>query len=179
VRGRSFILQEDILQLQTEQQFGSVIIPCNTFSTFNKIDRLSLLQKINQFLKKGGTFLASMPNPVQNQQFHKILLESPEGEETELETTISHPETGYPVQVSSQFMAAQEALRWDWIYDHLYPDGQVDRLIQSAKHYLSSREIYLGELKKSGFGEINCLGDFSGESYSEDSPYLILIACKI
>lgn len=175
----SLILQEDILKFHTEQRFGSVIIPCNTYSTFNHVNRLSLLQNLNQFLDKGGAFLASTPNPVQLNRFHQTLMESPESEEPELEMTFNHPETGNPVQASSRFTATSEVLCWDWIYDHLHPDGQVERQIQSVEHYLASRENYLGELEKFGFGEITCLGDFNGEVYTEESPYLILVASKI
>ncbi len=49
---------------------------------------------------------------------------------------------------------------WDWIYDHLHPDGQVDRYIRSTEHYLTTLETYQQELIEVGFIDIRSLGDF-------------------
>jgi len=177
-QNRMLIIHENIMNFQSKYSFGAVIIPCNTFSTFPKEERQVIISKIYHLLKPGGIFALSMPNPVQVRSLYEELREYEEQYETDLETSFLHPETGYPVQVSSRLKAKDQSLGWDWIYDQLLPDGRVDRFVQSTEHYLTTLETYQQELLEAGFDEISTLGDFDNSEYSEDSPYLILIGNK-
>ncbi len=178
LQDRAQIIHDDINNFLANQNFGAVIIPCNTYSTFPGDKRRALISKIFQVLIPGGVFAASMPNPVQVQAFHKELEETGDQSGPDLETIIIHPETGFPVQVSSSLRALEESLGWDWIYDHLQPDGQVKRLIQSTEHYLTNLDTYLKELDEVGFERIQSMGDYDEGPYSEDYPYLILVGRK-
>ena len=118
-----------------------------------------------------------MPNPYNLNFLYDQLVEGVEIDQ-EIETTLKHPETGHPIQVSSRFHAFDNSLGWDWIYDHLQPDGNVEREVHSAAHDLASSESYLEELREAGFDILRIEGDFEGGNYSSDSPHLILVCCK-
>ena len=178
IQKRARIIHENIVNFQPEGPFGAVIIPCNTFSTFPSEERQIIISKIYQLLALDGVFAVSMPNPAQLRFLYEELKENSNPEGPDLETSFLHPETGFPVQVSSKVAARENSLGWDWIYDHLHPDGQVERVVQSTEHYLTTPEIYQQELVSAGFDEIQLMGDFDCSDYLEDSPYLILVGNK-
>lgn len=178
VQDRALIIQDDIVGFQSDRSFGAVIIPCNTYSTFSRVIRKKMISGIYGLLKPEGIFSASMPNPVQVLALHKEIQENQDEDNTDLETVIIHPETGFPVQVSSSVNSREESLSWDWIYDHLHPDGKVERLMQSTEHYLTNLDTYLKELIEVGYDNLKTLGDFDGITFSDDSPYLILVGRK-
>jgi len=177
-RQRISLIQADILDFQPEIQFGGVIIPCNTYSTFNSEDRPRLHKKIFSCLKERGSLLASLPNPKRMEEILTELRGIDQEESPALETVITHPETGFPVQVSSRLRASSEGLLWDWIYDHLYPDGLVERNLVTVEHFPATQKAIVAELGEAGFSDVLCLGDYSGTSYSTSSPYLVLVCQK-
>ena len=174
VQANTQLVRGDVHAYQPDRSYGAVVIPCNTFSTFFPPQRIELLINIKSWLKSAGLFAASVPNPVRLVQVHEELLDN-EDIDQEIETTLSHPVTGYPVQVSSCFRALKDRVGWDWIYDHLLPDGQVERYVQTAEHDLASPEDYRIELLEAGFSGVEFKGDFQGAAYTTDSPYLILV----
>ncbi|MEJ2448760.1 MAG: class I SAM-dependent methyltransferase [Anaerolineales bacterium] len=178
----SIVLAEiDFLQFQTLESFGAVIIPCNTVSTFSRDGRTELFQKTYSILREGGLLAASLPNPLQMYTQLKELGEEGDLSELEMETIFHHPETGFPVQVSSRIAKVPgepAALRWDWIYDLLSPDGRVERKTVATVHYPVLADTYREELSRAGFQSIEFLGDFDGSRYQEDSPYLIFTCRK-
>ena len=178
LQARAKIIHTDIFEFPPQGLFGAVIIPCNTFSTFTAEERQQLIDRVFQHLKPEGVFAASMPNPVLVRSLYEEIKISGDQAEPDIETSFPHPGTGFPVQVSSTLAIRDKSLGWDWIYDHLHPDGQVDRFVRSTEHYLSTLETYLHELSGAGFDEILTMGDFDSSEYSTDSPYLILIARK-
>lgn len=174
-RRRISLSRGDILDFQPESPFGSVIVPCNTYSTFSAQDRPRLLDKVSSILRAGGLLIASLPNPRQTAELWAGLRGNERLGDLELERVLIHPGTGYPVQVSSRLRAARESLLWDWIYDHLHPDGSVERYVATVEHFPASFEEILSELEERGFPEVLCLGDYTGEPYGSESPYLIII----
>ncbi|MGB2963730.1 MAG: class I SAM-dependent methyltransferase [Anaerolineales bacterium] len=179
IQNRVLALQADMLNFWTDCTFRSVILPCNTYSIFTPGERQLLLNNITRSLQPDGLFITSLPNPHRTAAIHKELLGKENDSAPDFETEILHPETENPVQVSSLNSALSDGVRWDWIYDHLFPDGRVERLIQSTEHKLCSPEIYLNEFKKAGLKEITCLGDFNGKVFKKHAPYLILIGKKL
>lgn len=173
-RQRVNLVNCDILTFHPQVSFAGVIIPCNTYSTFNPKNRLRLLAKAKSWLRTGGLLAVSLPNPRQTLEALGELSGTGPFESPELETVITHPQTGFPVQVSSRLRAGQESLLWDWIYDHLYPNGQVERGVVTVEHFLASGEEILAEVEQVGFRDLNCRGDYAGAEYSESSPYLIV-----
>ncbi len=174
---RAELVNGDVLTFDPSGPIGAVIIPCNTFSTFRSRERPDLLRKVHSWLLPGGIFSASLPNPANLISLHSELIDAGEMD-PEFECSLRHPGTGNPIQVSSRFRALEDRLGWDWIYDHLLPDGNVERLIRSAEHDLAGVDQYLGEAQNAGFGSVEYYGDFDQSEYDPDSPYLILI-CKV
>ena len=172
------LLQADMLSLPFSTRFEAVIIPCNTYSIFNADQRILLLKKIVQILRPAGIFSFSIPNPYLIREYHQELSEVNGETEPDIELTFTHPTSGNPVQVSSHLSPLAGALSWEWIYDHLYPDGRVERHMQAAIHQLSSLDQYRIEIESAGFRNNSFLGDFDGSPYQHDSPYLIMV-CSI
>jgi SAM-dependent methyltransferase len=176
LKKRIQLIQANLLHFHSPPVFDSVILPCNTFSTFAHTDRMLLLNSVTCSLRPGGSFIASIPNP----ELGRFLSQSPFDEndfgEAEIESLITHPESGLPVQVRSRMVPTQGGMILEWIYDLLLPDGNVERYIKSTEHYLELPEVYLNEFSSVGLTIEAYLGDFSGDDYDQDSPYLILIA---
>ncbi len=55
---------------------------------------------------------------------------------------------------------------FQWHYDHLFPDGKVERLSTQVTHYLTPVEQHSQEFVSAGFSELTCLGDYDGSEYS-------------
>jgi SAM-dependent methyltransferase len=172
------IIQSDMLHFQVDRVFGSVIVPCNTYSTLTARDRQLLLGNMTMVLQKKGLFIVSVPNPYRIKALHGNLWGIDIDSEPDLETVFTHPETGHPVQVSSRLAATSDGIRWDWLYDQLFPDGRMERSIQSTEHKLCSLGIYQREFREAGFKTIALLGDFDGADFDESAPYLILVGEK-
>jgi hypothetical protein len=151
--------------------FGLVLLPCNTFSTLDAAGRQSTLERTYAHLRPGGIFAASLPNPVQLRQASRQ--SAPEVEETFL-----HPVDGEPVQVSSAWKRSSRDFQLTWIYDHLLPDGRVERHCAQVRHSLVGMETYLEELQQAGLKILHLFGDFDRSPFDGDSPNLILVAAK-
>lgn len=178
LRDRLLVVEGNILNFRAEGVFGAVIIPCNTYSTFPPPDRIDLLDKLYGLLRPEGLLAASLPNPDILLQTRQALLAEAVEAEPEEEAYFTHPETGFPVQVSSRVQATAQGVRWEWIYDLLFPDGQVQREVVGTEHYPGPVSLFLEELAQAGFSGTACQGDFSGQPFEGDSPYLILRTSK-
>ncbi len=181
IQAKIALAEIDFLQFQAQELFGAVIIPCNTVSTFSPGERTALFQKAYSSLREDGLLAASLPNPLQMDSQLKELAEEGDLSEPEFETVFSHPESGFPVQVSSRIALVPgepAGLRWEWIYDQLFPDGRVERETVGTVHYPVLADTYREELSRAGFQTIDFLGDFDGSRYQEDSPYLIFTCRK-
>lgn len=154
-----------------DKTFGSIILPCNTYSTLSHSNRTKLLAEIHRCLLRGGLFAFSVPNP--------LLLKDIEGEdELVLEEVIGHPVTGNPVQVGSLIQRESGGIAWTWVYDELLPDGQVNRSQVKTLHSDISREGYIQEGLDAGFSVAAEYGNFTQIPWDADSPYLIVVLEK-
>ena len=166
------IIEGDMTDFEIDTQFRLVILPCNTYSTFDAETRAKMLICIFNHLTPGGVFGVSMPNP-------NLLLALEEStSEPALETIFSHPETGYPVQVGSRWERKDNVLSFIWHYDHLLPNGQIERLTASTDHQLATVEQYITEMITAGFTIRSTYRNFETGPYKPDSNYLIILAQK-
>ena len=164
----------NMLELPFMGEFGAIIIPCNTYSMFTHQERQQLLDQVINLISQEGIFIASVPNPQSLQSLNQELIQEESEGEPALETVFIHPETGNPVQVSSRLIPGENYIRWDWIYDHLLPDGSQERYVKEAIHQLCSVGQYKSEFREAGFEDLNFLGNFTGDPYRNDSEYLIM-----
>lgn len=159
----------DLAAFHLAARFSLIALACNTFSTLSREKRQKMLAHVHHHLRPGGLFAASMPNP-------EYLARLPAIAESEVEEIFPHPFDGEPVQVSSSWERTGRTFSIHWNYDHLLPDGRVDRISAQARHHLESPQIYIKELTSAGFVTPLLLGDFDGAPYVGSSPYLILLA---
>jgi len=146
-----------------------IILPCNTYSTLTTQERRQTLACVRNSLRSGGTFAVSMPNP---QALKSLLKESA----AEVEEIFPHPLDGEPVQVSSAWRRFRKYFWLEWHYDHLLPDGRVERTTLETHHTLESATDLIKEFHMVGFEKIKTYGDFDESAYAETSPYLIIVA---
>ncbi|HIE57968.1 MAG TPA: class I SAM-dependent methyltransferase [Anaerolineales bacterium] len=163
--------EADITNFQFKTRFRLVFLPCNTYSAFDTPGRAAILEHSFQHLQPGGVFAISTPNP-------NLLQALQTNEDAEIETIFTHPETGNPVQVSNNWVREDEVIRMNWHYDHIYPDGKVERLTASTRHYLSTMETYITEFIAAGFTIQATYRNFETGKYKPDASHLIIVAKK-
>lgn len=156
----------DMITLKLGQRFPLLLLPCNTYSTLPAESRRVLLDRVYAHLMPGGCFAVSLPNPVD-------LAEMGSSDEDGVEEIFTLPETGTPVQVSSSWQTADDAVTIFWHYDRLLPDGQARRTTHPIRHQLDPVDTYIREMEQAGFG-VTALGDFSGAAYQPEAEFLIL-----
>jgi SAM-dependent methyltransferase len=162
------LFSSDIARFNLAAQFPLIILPCNTFSTLSDRDRRAGLSCAWKHLRKDGIFAVCLPNP-------ELLMRLPSRSEVELEDEFIHPLTGNPVQVSSSWHRRKHTFNVTWIYDHLLPDGTVERLEVNTLHQLMLLKNYMDDIEVAGLKVREIYGDFDRSEYTSDSPYLILL----
>ena len=160
----------DLTRFRLARRFPLVILPCNTYSTLSAAQRRQALACVSAHLAPGGVFAASLPNPAD-------LIQMGDSDEADPEDHFPHPVDGAPVQVSSSWQTREGKVTIYWHYDHLLPDGQVERTTHHTSHQLDPLEDYLSELDQAGF-EVESLGDFIGAPFHPEADFLILQASK-
>jgi SAM-dependent methyltransferase len=168
-RQKIHYFQANFTQFQLSIHFGLIFIACNTYSTLSQNLRRLLLKNTFRHLRPGGLFAVSLPNP-------EILVQMPKHGAPEIENYFSHPLDGEPVQVSSSWERTKSSFTISWIYDHLLPDGRVERQTALVSHQLTSVDSYLEEFNQAGFRSVLTYGNFDSSPYSISSQYLILVA---
>jgi SAM-dependent methyltransferase len=167
--GEIDIIQADITSLYLNQRFALVLMPCNTFSTMSLEGQRATVQRTYEHLRPKGLFIASMPNP-------QVLVSLPRHGTAQLETIFPHPLSGHPVQVRSEWKRSKETVIFFWHYDHLLPDGHMERQTLSARHYLHSKDGLLETFRQAGLNIEATYGDYDSTAYDKDSPYLIVVS---
>jgi len=163
------LIASDISRFNLAAHFPLVILPCNTFSTLSEGQRTACLGCIRRHLKSVGIFAVSVPNP-------QVLIRSPARSAPEFEDEFIHPHTGNPVQVTSSWRRTKRTFNVIWIYDHLLPDGTVERLTVETAHQMIPVETYLEEMRNEGLIVTGVYGDFDRSTYTAESPQLIILA---
>jgi SAM-dependent methyltransferase len=166
---KPLVIQADFTQFHLGRTFGLVLMPCNTYSTLSPEARRSTLVSVQAHFQPGGMFAVSLPNP-------GWLRSLPARSSVEVEEIFPHPLDGEPVQVSSAWRRTRKEFILDWYYDHLLPDGTVDRITIQLKHDLMPVEGYLEEIRLAGFSQVQTFGGFDRSILTDDSSELIILA---
>lgn len=171
----SFLKEQDptapifLADMQSFHLMGSfplVLLTCNTYSTLTSAQRRKTLKRVASHLPTGGIFATSLPSPYD-------LIAMGDSEEAGPEDTFLHPQSGFPVEVSSSWQTSGNTVTIFWHYDHLQPDGKALRTTHSITHQLDPVDNYIEEMAASGF-EVTSYGDFAQSPFDEESSYLIL-----
>ena len=166
------LIEGDMTDFKIDALFRLVILPCNTYSTFTSNTRAKMLTCVFNHLVPGGVFGVSMPNP------NLLLALEDSATEPALETIFSHPKSGNPVQVGSRWERNGSVVSFIWHYDHLLPNGRIERLTITNDHQLNTVEQYITEMLTAGFTIRSTYRNFETGPYKPDSNYLIIIAQK-
>ncbi len=162
------IIRADMSTFHFGCKFGLIILPCNTLSTLQPALRRQMLQHVKQHLAPDGCFTTSLPNP-------QVFKDLPGIGEPELEDFFPHPQDGEPVQVSSEWKRTKNHFILTWHYDHLQPDGTIQRYSTTARHSLAPAKTYLDEMVEVGLKIKSSWGDFNGSSFDSEAPHLIVV----
>jgi SAM-dependent methyltransferase len=169
IKPRVHLLLGDFAAIPLLAHFNLILMPCNTYSTLPQELRYQVLREVKACLSSDGLFAASLPNPEQMRRL-------PRQGEPQIEDIFFHPADGEPVQVSSRWERRASQLVIIWDYDHLSPDGRVERLSTQVHHSLASSAEYKAEFNAAGLELIALYGDYDRSEYTRHSPYLILLA---
>lgn len=164
--------EADMTGFRLAQQYSLIISPCNTYSTLDAGQRAATLQAIHTHLMPGGCFAACVPNP-------HALADTPAVSETDFEDSFTHPMSGNPVQISTAYARQGEWLALSWHFDHLLPDGGVERTTITTRHAMTTRQVYLAELASAGLIVHRQAGDFDNAAFTRNSPALLWEALKL
>ncbi|GAB4534021.1 MAG: class I SAM-dependent methyltransferase [Anaerolineales bacterium] len=145
---------------------GLVILPCNTFSTFEPEDQARIAAETARLLRPQGAFVVAMPNPL-------LLADVPPHGDPEPETTFPHPLTGEPVQVFSAWQRDGQVFEVQWVYQC----GQR-RHSWRARHILQPPQASVQLLERHGLEVTTLFGGFDGAPFGEDAEMLGIIAEK-
>ena len=165
------VFQADMGHFRLAKRFALILMPCNTYSSLSTDTRRLTLLRIAEHLQPGGLFAASLPSPFS-------LMDLPAHGEPMVEEIFTHPESGNPVQVSSSWKRSRHSFSLSWHYDHLLPDGTVERLSSQTVHNLLPAQDYLQEIEAAGLRIKATYGDFDRSDFNSEAPYLIFIAGK-
>ncbi|MBL7164656.1 MAG: class I SAM-dependent methyltransferase [Anaerolineales bacterium] len=166
---RVVLMRGDLRSYRLAGRFPLILMPCNTYSTLTLTGRRIALNRARLHLTPEGVFIISMPNP-------NLLAELSEDGEFETESSFSHPKTGNPVQVSSQWEYVGEGMQFHWHYDHLLPNGRVERETITAFHHSQAPDEILDDFEEAGLEVLHIYGDFDRSLYEPESPNLIIVA---
>lgn len=166
------LLHADMTRLPIADAYALVLIPCNTFSLLLPEKRRAALREILRLLAPGGLVAISIPNPL-------VLRSLPARGEPELEETLTHPQTGNPLEVRSEWRRRNNCFTLQWHYDHLLPDGRSERVTGTVIHQLDAPETYLNEVRAAGLEIVATYGDFERAPFdAEESDLLVWVAQK-
>jgi SAM-dependent methyltransferase len=166
------VFQADMTAYRLACQFPLILLPCNTLSALAAGARRATLARVYEHLSPHGLFAASLPNLA-------LLRRLPRRVEPEIEEIFPHPIDGEPVQVSSTWQRSAGFFTTFWHYDHLLPDGRVDRFSAQVSHQLLSVDETVGEFRQAGLTIETVYGDFDQSPYTQDAPQLIILANRV
>jgi SAM-dependent methyltransferase len=164
-----YLFQADMSAFQLASHFPLILLPCNTLSTLSAFYRSRTLKNAAKHLTQDGWLAASIPNPT-------VLAQLPEIGESEVEDYFPHPVDGEPVQVSSSWERKADMFILRWHYDHLLPDGTVERFTVETSHDIQPIQAYTQEIRKAGLEILAEYGDFTRSAYNSRSTYFVFIA---
>ncbi len=164
--------QADMTHFDLGQQFPLVLLPCNTFSTLESPARQAVLACVLAHLQPGGLFAVSQPNPA-------LFYDLPKRSAEQLEEDFTHPLSGNPVQVLSSWRRSNTQFVVTWHYDHLLPNGKVERTSAVVRHTLDSAEVYVREIAAAGLEIQAIYGDFERHDYDPEGDEMIVVARRV
>lgn len=166
------LVQADMREVNLPQQYRLAFIAINSFMHLVTLeDQLAALRTWRKLLLPGGLLLIDVDNPDP-----RHLLEA-DGR-LDLQGRWFDPDTGATVlkHMSRTLDAARQLQHVLFIYDEVFPDGQVRRTLAPFQARYLYR--YEGELllNKAGFTPEQVYGSYDLDPYGSDSERMIFVA---
>lgn len=166
------LVQADMREANLPQQYRLAFIAINSFMHLVTLeDQLDALRAWRKLLLPGGLLIIDVDNPDP-----RHLLEA-DGR-LDLQGRWFDPDTGATVlkQMSRTLDAARQLQHVLFVYDEVFPDGQMRRTLAPFQARYLYR--YEGELllDKAGFTPEQVYGSYDLDPYSSDSERMIFVA---
>lgn len=172
VADRVTLVQADVRTLDLPQRFRMAFMAINSFMHLTSLqDQLQALQAWRKLLLPGALLIIDVDNP------HPQLLVEADGK-LDLHNRWEDPETGATVLklVSRSVDPALQLQDIVFIYDEVFPDGQMRRTVAPFQ----ARYVHRAEgelmLDKAGFALEQVYGAYDLAPYTGDSDRLIFVA---
>lgn len=169
---RVTLVQADMREIQLTQRFRLAFVAINSFMHLTALeDQLAALRAVHRHLLPGGLLIVDVDNPSPQ------ALQEADGR-VELHGRWFDPETGATVLKSSSrtLDAAHQLQDVLFIYDEVFPDGQVRRTLAPFQ----ARYLYRFEgellLDKAGFTPEHVYGSYDLDPYESASERMIFVA---
>lgn len=169
------LIQADATTLALGRRFRLALMAFNTFMHFTEQEQqIAVLRRVAEHLETGGGLALDLPNPIE-------MFRADDTPALVLERTFTDPQSGHLVMQQSvaHLDRAAQMIEVTWVYDRLTPDGTVIRtLVPLRLRYTFAAEMRL-LLAQSGFGAVECYGNYDFSPYQEDSPRLFVVAVRL
>lgn len=174
LRSRVKLVQTDILQYVSVEQFPLVLVPYNGLMHFpEQADQLAVLERLSTLMADDGLLVMDLPN-------------AGEAMATENDGTLilerSFLVDGNLVmqQSVSYIDRVQQHLSVTWIYDEIGAEDQVLRrtLAPLALRYITWGEMQL-LLRLAGLAIVDVYGDYEQNPFEDGAERMIVVAQKI
>jgi SAM-dependent methyltransferase len=160
---------QDMTQFEFGHPFSLIIVPCNTFAYLDDDQAVRCLQESRRHLQAGHPLAIDLPNP------HLLVEDAPDPDELLMEFT--EPETGHAVQLfARQQRSGDDQLEVTWIYDEMFPDGEVERHTCFQRYHLRSAEAMIGHLTANGFPSTEIFGGYDQSPLEVNSLRMLIVA---
>ncbi len=177
VRKNAYLIQGDMTDFSTGEQYSLITIPFRPFQHLMTVaEQKACLKCAHKHLTKQGKLVFDVYHP-----FLPRLIDSTYLMEMEVEPPFNLPD-GRIIRRTNRTAAFHRAQQYndiELIYYIKYPDGKEERLI----HAFPMRYFYRYELENllslCGFKILEFFGDFDKSPFSDDSPEMIFVNEKI
>lgn len=168
-------VEADAAALALGRRFRLALMAFNTFMHFTEQEQqIAVLRRVAEHLEPDGGLALDLPNPIEMFRADDVPM-------LVLERTFTDPQTGHLVMQQSvaHLDRAAQIMEVTWVYDCLAHDGTVTRtLVPLRLRYTFAPELRL-LLAQTGFGAVECYGDYDFAPYQEDSPRLFVVAARL
>lgn len=177
VQKRINLVQANMTNFQTSEQYSLVIIPGRSFQILiSPAEQESCLRSIAAHLKSLGTLIIDVFHPDFPRLYDPKYLQEFD------RTSGVKLADGRTVDVTSRIIAYHKDKQYNEVEEIYYvhhPDGKEERLVQSYPFHYFFRFEMEHLLRICGFKVIELFGDFDKSSFTDTSREMIFVAEKV
>ncbi|MDD5288773.1 MAG: class I SAM-dependent methyltransferase [Dehalococcoidales bacterium] len=176
VRRNVYLLQGDMTNFTTSEEYNLVTIPFRPFQHLITVDeQKACLGCIHKHLDKKGILVFDVYHP-----FLPRLIDSKYSMEMEVNPPLKLPD-GSVIRRTNRTAAFHRAEQYndiELIFYVKHPDGREERLVQAFPMRYFYRYEVEHLLSLCGFRVVELFGNFDRSAFSDDSPEMIFVAEK-